>query len=115
MNSIDETTDTHTGGNRIDDDFGKTITNHQLKDNILQHFFTYQETDRVKIFDIYIERIKLNRGVRTEFSHIFCRYLSEIITGSNYDFGACTGCVDKFGFFEKRKYRKILDSFPSDT
>ncbi|MGI0046351.1 MAG: hypothetical protein ACREBB_04080 [Nitrosotalea sp.] len=116
IKSVYDSTDQHTGQPRKDDDFGKSVEDHQLKENILQHFFSYQETDHVKIFDLYLERIKLNHGTRTEFSHIFHRYFSEINTTSNSEFGVCKGCIDKFGFFDgKKKYRKILDSFPKDT
>jgi len=115
MKSVVDSTHTHPGKNRQDDNFGATIKNHQLKENILQHFFTYQETNNVKIFDLYRKHIQLERGIKDVFNHIFHRCFSEINTKSNSEFGVCNDCIDKFGFIEKRKYKKILDSFPRDT
>ncbi|MGH2613446.1 MAG: hypothetical protein ACRDFB_10430 [Rhabdochlamydiaceae bacterium] len=115
MKTVVDNTDQHIGSHRKEDDFGTSIMNDPLKENILQHLFSYQETNHVKIFDLYGERIKLKHGLRSEFSHIFYRYFSEINTSSNSDFGVCKGCIDKFGFWEKMKHKKILKSFPQDT
>ena len=115
MQSVVDATDLHIPHPREDDDFGITIMNQQLKTNILQHLFSYQEKGNVKIFDLYLEHIKLGRGVKTVFNHIFYRYFSEINAKNNSEFGVCIGCIDKFGYFEKRTYKKILESFPKDN
>jgi len=115
MQSVVDKTPTLSRGRDKEDEFGQSIIEHQLNENILQHFFSYQETDHVKIFELYKEHIKLGHGSRSVFNIIFYRYFSEIDTKSNSEFGVCDSCIDKFGFFEKRKYKKILNSLPKDT
>jgi hypothetical protein len=86
-----------------------------INKQIIQHLFTYQSNNNVKLYDMYREIITHHAQTGDEKHRLesdFVRFFGELRTKANLKtgemLGVCDDCLENLGWKDKRKYSKIL-------